>query len=224
MKRPDLIIKVKVLTEEDGGRKTPFFNGYRGQFHYNDSDWDASYDIVNKSEAKPGEDVELQLETAGKEIHFGKFEIGKEIKIREGSRIIAKGKVIKILNSNFENWNLEKFQNTKAKSMNPYFGDNILGFKVDFEHFLDNEDLFSQIEIIESKNQTQILTVKLKKKENAVSTIYKFLIKQWKENLTLGADRLRIDYTINENRKLEKMTMQFATWNEIYMTGKIIIE
>ena len=101
MNTPDLIIKVKVLSENEGGRKTPFLNGYRAQFFYNDSDWDPSYEIIGKSEAKLGEEVELQLQTTVKEIHFGKFEIGKEVKIREGRRIVAEGKVIKILNKRF---------------------------------------------------------------------------------------------------------------------------
>lgn len=224
MKNPDLIIKVKVLTENEGGRKTPFFNGYRGQFYYNNSDWDATYEIVDKKEAKPGEEVELELITASREIHFGKFEIGKEVKIREGSRIVAIGKVIKILNQKFELWDLDKFQNTTAKNMKPYFGDNILGFKIDFDHFLDNEELFKGLEIIESKNPKQLLTIKLKKKENTFSTVIQFILKQWRENLTLGSDRLRIDYELDESYKLQNMEMQFATWSSIYMTGKIIVE
>lgn len=224
MKRPDLIIKVKVLSEKEGGRKTPFFNGYRGQFYYNDSDWDAAYEIIDKSEAKLGEEVELKLITSSREIHFGKFEIGKEVKIREGSRIVAEGQVIKILNQKFENWNLEKFQETTAKELKPYFGDNILGFKVDFDHFLDNEDLFEGLEILESSNPKQILTIKLKKKENILAPVYQFITKQWRENLTLGSDRLRIDYETDDLSKLKKMEMQFATWSTIYMTGKIIVE
>ena len=224
MKRPDLIIKVRLLTENEGGRKTPFFNGYRGQFHYNKSDWDATYDIIGKLDAKPGEEVELELQTPSKEIHFGKFNIGTEVKIREGSRIVAEGKVIKILNKKFETWDLRKFQDSTAKSLKPYSGDDISRLKVDFDHFLDNEDLFKELEIIESSDPTQILTIKLKKKENTFATIYQFIIKQWKENLTLGPDRLRIDYELDESNKLRKMIMQFATWNTIYMTGKIIIE
>lgn len=224
MKNLDLIIKVKVLTENEGGRKTPFFNGYRGQFYYNNSDWDATYEIIDKTEAKPGEEVELELVTASREIHFGKFEIGKEVKIREGSRVVAVGTVTKILNRKFELWDLDKFQNTTAKNMKPYFGDNILGFKVDFDHFLDNEKLFKEMEIIESNNPSQILTVKLKKKENTFATVYQFITKQWREHLTLGKDRLRIDYILDQSGKLQKMEMQVATWSTIYMTGKIIVE
>jgi len=224
MKNPDLIIKVKVLTENEGGRKTPFFNGYRGQFYYNNSDWDATYEIIDKTEAKPGEEVELKLITASREIHFGKFETGKEVKIREGSRVVAVGTESKILNQKFELWDLDKFQNTTAKNMKPYFGDNISGFKVDFDHFLDNEELFGELEIIESNNPKQLLTIKLKKKENTFATVIQFILKQWRENLTLGPDRLRIDYNLDESYKLQNMEMQFATWSTIYMTGKIIVE
>lgn len=224
MKTPDLIIRIKVLTENEGGRQTPFFNGYRGQFFYNNSNWDATYDIIGNSEAKPGEEVELELQTASREIHFGKFEVGKEVEIREGGRIVAEGKVIKILNQEFKNWNLEKFQLTTAKSLKPCFKDNILEFKVDFNHFLNNDKLFDELKIIESINPTQILTIKLKKKEKSFAQIYQFLIKQWRENLTLGTDRLRIDYELDESSKLRKMTIEFATWNSIYMTGKIIVE
>jgi hypothetical protein len=108
--------------------------------------------------------------------------------------------------------------------LKPYFGDNILGFKVDFDHFLDNEKLFDELEIIESKNPTQILTINLRKKENTFATVYQFITKQWRENLTLDADRLRIDYKLDESNKLQKLEMQFATWSTIYMTGKIIVE
>lgn len=224
MENPDLIIQVKVLTESEGGRRTPFINGYRGQFYYNNSDWDATYGIIDKLEAKPGEEVELELITTSREIHFGKFEIGKEVKIREGSRIVAIGKVTKILNQKFELWDLEKFQSTTAQNMKPYFGDNILGFKVDFAHFLYNENLFEGLEIVESTNQKQILTIKLKKKEDIFATVIQFILKQWRENLTLGSDRLRIDYKLDESHKLQNIEMQFATWSTIYMTGKVIVE
>jgi hypothetical protein len=224
MINPDLCIKVRVLTENEGGRKTPFINGYRGQFYYNESDWDATYEIIGKSDAKPGEVVELELQTASREIHFGKFEIGTEIKIREGGRVVAEGQVSNILNQKFEIWDLEKFQMTTAKSIKPYYGDNILDFRYDFDYYLDNEDLFDGLEIIESDNSKQILTIKMKKKETAVATVYQFIVKEWNENLKLREDRLRIDYDLDESNKLKKMVMQFATWTSIYMTGVIIVE
>jgi len=227
MKNPDLIIRVKVLTEDEGGRKTPFFNGYRGQFYYNNSDWDATYDIIEKSEAKPGEEVELELITAGREIHFGKFEIGKEVKIREGSKVVAKGNVIRVLNKKFEKWDLEKFQSSITEQYIPYSGDLIEGYKRFFKYYLLDEDLFKGIEIIELTHPTKILTVKLNKKENTFSTVYQFITKQWRENLKLENDRLKIDYKLNNSMKLEKIKMQFATWGKIeklYITGEIIIE
>lgn len=225
MKRPDLEIEMNILSEEEGGRRTPFYDGYRGQFYYDNSDWDANYVIIDKQEAIPGQKVSLNVKTISREIHYGKFEVGTEVKIREGIRTIAKGKVSKVLNQKYELWNLNKFQETTAKSLKPYFGDNILGFKLDFEHYLENEDLFENLEIIESKDFKQILTIKLKKKELRFAPIYKFISKQWKESLTLGADRIRIDYKlINDTSNIEWMKFQFATWNTIYMTGQIIVE
>ncbi len=224
MNSPDLIIRVKVLTEEEGGRRTPFFNGYRGQFFYDNSDWDATYDIISKSEARPGDQVELELKTGGREIHYGKFELGQAVKIREGNRVVAEGTVVTILNQKFESWDLDEFQKTTALTLKPYCGDDIQGFKVDFDHFLDNENLFDDLEISESTNPKQILTIKLKNKENKFPTIYQFIVEQWNENLTLGQDRLRIDYELDERRNLRSLEMQFATWNTIYMTGKIIVE
>ena len=227
MKNPDLIIKVKVLTENEGGRKTSFFNGYRGQFYYNNSDWDATYEIIDKLEAKPGEEVELQLITASREIHFGKFEIGKEVKIREGSRIVAIGNVTQVLNQRFEKWDLEKFQSSITEIYTPYSGDLIEGYKKFFKYYLMDEDLFKGIKITEFVHPTKIFTIKLSKKENTFSTVYQFITKQWRENLKLEIDRMNIDYKLNNAMKLEKMKMQFATWGEIeklYMTGEIIIE
>jgi len=225
MKRPDLEIKMKVLSEVEGGRKTPFFDGYRGQFYYDNSDWDANYTILDKQMAVPGEEVNLKVKTRSQEIHYGKFEIGKAIKIREGNRTIAKGEVTKVLNQKFEQWNLRKFQETTAKSLKPYSGDNILGFKTDFEHYLENRELFEKIEIIESENIERILIIKLKKKELKFTPVYQYISKQWSENLTLGKDRIRIDYKlINGTNNLEWINFQFATWNTIYMTGQIIVE
>lgn len=225
MKRPDLEIEMKILSEKEGGRKTPFFDGYRGQFYYSNSDWDANYKIVDKKEAVPGENVKLRVQTSSREIHYGKFEIGTQVKIREGNRTIAEGTVSKVLNQKFELWDLAKFQETTAKNLKPYFDDNILGFKVDFDHYLDNEELFKSIEIIESADLKQILTIKLKKKEFKFAPIYQFISKQWRENLTLGADRIRIDYKlVNDTNNIDWMKFQFATWSTIYMTGQIIVE
>lgn len=226
MKKPDLIVKVNLLTEKEGGRRTSFFNGYRGQFYYDNLDWDATYDIIGNEEAMPGEEVELELSTASKEIHFGKFDVGTKVKIREGNRIIANGEVLRILNPQFEEWDLEKFKLTTAKSLKPYSGDLIQGYVKFFNFYLKNEKLFSKIEIIEPINSIEILRIRLEKKESALPMeIHKFIINQWSEQLTLGNDRLRIDYKLDESRRIQKIIVQFATWviDDNYMSGKIIV-
>ncbi|RQH19806.1 hypothetical protein D5R40_32345 [Okeania hirsuta] len=198
-----------------------------GQFYYNDSDWDALYEIVNKSEAKPGDEVELSLKTLSREIHYGKFEIGKEVKIREGARVVAVGKVTQVLNQQFESWDLASFRSSITDAYIPYSGDLIEGYKRFFTHYLMDENFFNGIEISEFEHPTNILNVKLSKKEDAFSPVYHFVTKQWREHLKLEMDRLKIDYQLNHALKLEKRNMQFATWGEIdkrYIMGEIIVE
>ena len=101
MKTADLVIEVRVLTAEEGGRRTPFYDGYRGQFYYDKANWLVNYTIVDATEAKPGDKVRLEVATANEAIHHGKFQEGKHVQIREGPRVIAEGKVIEIRNKKF---------------------------------------------------------------------------------------------------------------------------
>ncbi len=77
MKAADLVIGVRVLTAAEGGRKTPFYNGYRGQFHYDNSDWLVNYLNVDAAEAKPGDEVQLEVTTANEATHYFKSVEGK---------------------------------------------------------------------------------------------------------------------------------------------------
>lgn len=225
MKTPDLELKMKLLTELEGGRKTPIFDGYRGQFYSYDHDWDANYEILGKSKAFPGEEVKLHMQTSSREIHYGKYEIGTNVKIREGYRTIAKGIVSQVINPKFEYWNLSTFQETIGKNLNPYDGDNISGFKIDLEHYLYNDKLFEEIDISESTNMKNLLIIKMKKKERRVFPIYKFICKQWRENLKLGNDKIRIDYDLFDDKiNLKQMNFHFVTWNSLYVKGQIIVE
>lgn len=101
MKTADLVIEVRLLTAEEGGRQTSFYDGYRGQFYYDKSDWLVNYTIVDATEAKPGDEVRLEVATANEAMHYGKFKEGKQVQIREGPRVIAEGKVIEIRNEKF---------------------------------------------------------------------------------------------------------------------------
>ena len=90
--------------ENNIGRSKPVFSGYRGQFYYDGQNWDAPQNFINKDSCSPGESVEVYLETISKEAHIGKFFIGKEFEIREGARIIGKGKILEVIRKDFQLW------------------------------------------------------------------------------------------------------------------------
>lgn len=93
----DIEARIYFLTPEEGGRSTPAFTGYRPQFYYNGRDWDASHIYPDNETVNPGETARTFLGFMSPEEHFGKINIGMEFQIREGSRIVGKGVVTKII-------------------------------------------------------------------------------------------------------------------------------
>ena len=81
----------------NGGRRNPAFSGYRPQFHYDGRDWDAEHDYVGVERVEPGDTVTALLRFFNPQIHVGKLSDGMEFLIREGSRTVANGRVIRIL-------------------------------------------------------------------------------------------------------------------------------
>jgi elongation factor Tu len=85
--------KVYVLTKEEGGRHTPFFNGYRPQFYFRTTDVTGVATLVEGVEmVMPGDNVELSVElitpiAMEKELRFA---------IREGGRTVGAGVVTEI--------------------------------------------------------------------------------------------------------------------------------
>jgi elongation factor Tu len=86
--------KVYVLKKEEGGRHTPFFNGYRPQFYFRTTDVTGVANLPEGREmVMPGDDVELDIElitpiAMEKELRFA---------IREGGRTVASGVVTEIM-------------------------------------------------------------------------------------------------------------------------------
>jgi elongation factor Tu len=86
--------KVYILTKEEGGRHTPFFNGYRPQFYFRTTDVTGVADLPEGAEmCMPGENVELTIKlitpiAMDKELRFA---------IREGGRTVGAGVVTEII-------------------------------------------------------------------------------------------------------------------------------
>jgi len=93
----DIEAKIYFLTYEEGGRKSPAYQGYRPQFYYDERDWDASQSYPDVEKANPGETVRTYLGFMSPKEHVGKVHVGMEFLIREGAQTVGKGTVTKIL-------------------------------------------------------------------------------------------------------------------------------
>jgi elongation factor Tu len=86
--------EVYVLTKEEGGRHTPFFDGYRPQFYFRTTDVTGSAQLPEGVEmVMPGDNVQMEVELISpiameKELRFA---------IREGGRTVGAGVVTEIL-------------------------------------------------------------------------------------------------------------------------------
>ena len=84
---------VYVLTKEEGGRHTPFFNGYRPQFYFRTTDVTGVVELPAGVEmVMPGDNVEMNVEL----IAPIALEEGTKFSIREGGRTVGSGVVSKI--------------------------------------------------------------------------------------------------------------------------------
>ena len=90
----DFIGQVYILTKEEGGRHTPFFDGYRPQFYFRTTDVTGIAHLPEGTEmVMPGDNVEVRAEL----IQPIAMEEGLRFAIREGGRTVGSGKVSKII-------------------------------------------------------------------------------------------------------------------------------
>ncbi|MCA9505601.1 MAG: elongation factor Tu, partial [Myxococcales bacterium] len=83
-----------ILTKDEGGRHTPFFNGYRPQFYFRTTDVTGVANLPDGTEmVMPGDNVEMTVElitpiAMDKELRFA---------IREGGRTVGAGVVAEVI-------------------------------------------------------------------------------------------------------------------------------
>ena len=86
--------KVYVLSKEEGGRHTPFFNGYRPQYYFKTTDVTGVATLPEGTEmVMPGDSTELTIEL----ITPIAMEEGQRFSIREGGRTVGAGRITKII-------------------------------------------------------------------------------------------------------------------------------
>ena len=85
---------VYVLSKEEGGRHTPFFNNYRPQFYFRTTDVTGVINLPAGTEmVMPGDNVDIDVEL----IHSIALEQGTKFSIREGGRTVGAGNVTEIV-------------------------------------------------------------------------------------------------------------------------------
>ena len=90
----DFEAQVYVLSKEEGGRHTPFFNNYRPQFYFRTTDVTGSVTLPDGVEmVMPGDNTEMNVEL----IQPIAMTEGLKFAIREGGRTVGAGRVVKIL-------------------------------------------------------------------------------------------------------------------------------
>jgi elongation factor Tu len=86
--------QVYVLTKDEGGRHTPFFNNYRPQFYFRTTDVTGVCELPAGTEmCMPGDNIEMTIEL----IHPVAMEQGLTFAIREGGRTVGSGRVATIV-------------------------------------------------------------------------------------------------------------------------------
>ena len=86
--------QVYVLKKEEGGRHTPFFNGYRPQFFFRTTDITGTLNLPEGTEmCMPGDNVVMSVDL----IHHVAIEEGLRFAIREGGRTVGSGVVTEII-------------------------------------------------------------------------------------------------------------------------------
>ena len=86
--------QVYVLTKDEGGRHTPFFNNYRPQFYFRTTDVTGVINLPEGTEmCMPGDNVEMTIEL----IHPIAMEQGLTFAIREGGRTVGSGRVATVI-------------------------------------------------------------------------------------------------------------------------------
>jgi elongation factor Tu len=86
--------QIYVLSKDEGGRHTPFFNGYRPQFFFRTTDVTGNISLPSNVEmVMPGDNVEITVDL----IYEVAMDKGLRFAIREGGRTVGAGQVIEIL-------------------------------------------------------------------------------------------------------------------------------
>src|SRR5690606_1017227 len=164
------------------------------------------------------------------EYHVGQIKQGMEFETREGSKTVGRGKVLKVLRDDFIYWDQETLIKDLDKDIKPYSGDDLLGFRIDFDGYLTETEIIDdiQIEITERPECMILVKCTLLDKDLPCRQVGDRIIECWKNDLRISNHLYKVDLQCSFDdqtfkSRLEKFTLTFATWSSIYLTGQIIV-
>lgn len=98
---PDFVAELNYRTTEKGDRRTPANSGYRPhvKFPFSKMMTTGLQTFIGQGSVKPGQTVKSEIMILTPEFFENKLEIGMKFEVGEGSRVVAIGKLIEILNT-----------------------------------------------------------------------------------------------------------------------------
>ncbi len=97
IREPHLDAELTLVRTEEGGRQAPAFVGYRPQFRYSGRDNDVFIFAMDRDRLSPGESASVQLTFFRPELQRGRLKPGTDFELAEGARVIARGKILAVL-------------------------------------------------------------------------------------------------------------------------------
>lgn len=225
LQNPELEAEIYYLTHEEGGRYNPVYSGYRGQLYYNNQNWDAPQEFIDKEVCYMGETVKVYLQTLSPHFHIGQFFKGQIFEIREGSIIVGKGQITKVIRPDFNYWDFESFQSQLPENYKPFDFKSINKTMIDIKSLMDKMKQIESIKFAKKtsgNNQRLIVECQLKNKNSALRPFADELYKNWNDLFPLKDSFFKIKtYWYEDSFELE---LFFAICDHnIYITGSMIV-
>lgn len=95
----DIEAELFVIPESEGGRRRPFFSGYRPQFRFQNLDNDVNITILDRHQLSGGETGKVAITFRVPDLQTGRLFVGANFEIAEGARVVCHGTITTIHNA-----------------------------------------------------------------------------------------------------------------------------
>ncbi len=99
MRSPHLEAELSLIPTSQGGRQSPIYSGYRGQFHLHglDDPADVEWYFPDVESLAPGTATRCHVSFIRPELHLRPISVGDDFEVREGARTVGLGTVTVII-------------------------------------------------------------------------------------------------------------------------------